>query len=76
MGRCAILCQRCVLGCPRQFCRVCRYRNAIMNNPHCFRDKVVLDVGCGTGILAMFAVKVPPRNLGLADRTLLHRSSR
>jgi type I protein arginine methyltransferase len=33
------------------------YRNAIMYNKHLFRDKVVLDVGCGTGILSMFAAK-------------------
>mgnify|MGYP002637478344 FL=1 len=32
-------------------------RNAIINNPHLFRDKYVLDVGCGTGILSMFASK-------------------
>jgi protein arginine N-methyltransferase 1 len=31
------------------------YRNAILNNKHLFKDKVVLDVGCGTGILCMFA---------------------
>ncbi|RKO95392.1 S-adenosyl-L-methionine-dependent methyltransferase, partial [Caulochytrium protostelioides] len=31
------------------------YRDAIMLNSHLFKDKVVLDVGCGTGILCMFA---------------------
>uniref|UniRef100_A0A8D0GYF3 type I protein arginine methyltransferase n=1 Tax=Sphenodon punctatus TaxID=8508 RepID=A0A8D0GYF3_SPHPU len=33
------------------------YRDFIYQNPHVFKDKVVLDVGCGTGILSMFAAK-------------------
>lgn len=37
--------------------RTLSYRNAIYNNAHLFKDKVVLDVGCGTGILCMFAAK-------------------
>lgn len=29
------------------------YMNAIVQNKHLFKDKIVLDVGCGTGILSM-----------------------
>ena len=39
------------------------YRNAIINNPHLFKDKVVLDVGCGTGILSMFAAKAGAKHV-------------
>ena len=35
------------------------YRDAIYNNPHLFKDKVVLDVGCGTSILSMY-IPFPP----------------
>ena len=37
--------------------RTFSYRNSMYQNPHLFKDKVVLDVGCGTGILCMFAAK-------------------
>jgi 2-polyprenyl-3-methyl-5-hydroxy-6-metoxy-1,4-benzoquinol methylase len=33
------------------------YRNAIYHNKHLFKGKVVMDIGCGTGILSMFAAK-------------------
>ncbi|CAC5395063.1 protein arginine N-methyltransferase 1-like isoform X2 [Mytilus californianus] len=37
--------------------RTLTYRNSMIHNKHLFRGKVVLDVGCGTGILCMFAAK-------------------
>ncbi|GAB0097697.1 Protein arginine N-methyltransferase [Sergentomyia squamirostris] len=37
--------------------RTLSYRNAMCHNKHLFKNKVVLDIGCGTGILSMFAAK-------------------
>ncbi|UJR25455.1 hypothetical protein I4U23_006802 [Adineta vaga] len=37
--------------------RVAAYHDAIMNNKRLFENKIVLDVGSGTGILSMFAAK-------------------
>jgi protein arginine N-methyltransferase 1 len=37
--------------------RTMTYRNSMYHNKHLFKDKIVLDVGCGTGILCMFAAK-------------------
>ena len=45
----------CVVFCQKDEVRTNTYKNAIYQNAHLFKDKVVLDVGCGTGILSMYA---------------------
>ena len=47
------------------------YQAAIYQNRHLFKDKVVLDVGCGTGILSMF---VPVNSLMQTEPRLKHAS--
>lgn len=47
--------------------RTLSYRSAMFKNKHLFKDKIVLDVGCGTGILSMFAVKAGAKHVYSVD---------
>ena len=39
------------------------YKDAILQNKHLFKDKVVLDVGCGTGILSIFCAQAGAKHV-------------
>lgn len=49
--------------------RTISYRDAIFQNRAQFKDKVVLDVGCGSGILSMFAAKAGAKHVIGVDRS-------
>jgi ribosomal protein L11 methylase PrmA len=44
--------------------------NAIVQNKHIFKDKVVLDVGCGTAILSMCVYPRSSNLLSSAESTI------
>jgi protein arginine N-methyltransferase 1 len=47
--------------------RTLSYRSAIIKNKDLFKDKIVLDVGCGTGILSMFAAQAGAKHVIAVD---------
>ena len=49
--------------------RMDAYFHAITKNAACFRDKVVLDVGAGTGILAVWAAHAGARKVYAVEAT-------
>ncbi|WWC73749.1 uncharacterized protein I206_107721 [Kwoniella pini CBS 10737] len=43
--------------------RTVSYARFILSNPKIFKDAIVMDVGCGTGILSMFAAKAGAKHV-------------
>ncbi|XP_061618366.1 protein arginine N-methyltransferase 8-B isoform X1 [Phyllopteryx taeniolatus] len=55
--------------------RTLTYRNAMYHNKHVFKDKVVLDVGSGTGILSMFAANAGAKHVYGIERSSISEYS-
>lgn len=56
--------------------RTTSYKNAILHNKHMFEDKIVLDVGCGTGILSMFAANAGAKKVYAVDFSTIAKEAK
>merc|ERR1739848_691453 len=56
--------------------RTLTYRDSMVMNKHLFKDKVVLDVGCGTGILCMFAAQAGAKKVIGVDMSSIIEQAR
>jgi cyclopropane fatty-acyl-phospholipid synthase-like methyltransferase len=56
--------------------RTVTYRNAMLFNQHLFKDKIVLDVGCGLGVLSLFAAKAGAKHVYGIDMSNITDHSR
>ena len=55
--------------------RMQAYRMAILGHPEVFRGKVVLDVGCGTGVLSVWAAQAGARKVHAVEARFVARGN-
>jgi len=60
----------------RDASRTNSYRNAMLQNPSDFKDAIVLDVGCGTGILSIFAIQAGAKHVYAIDASEIVTAAR
>jgi protein arginine N-methyltransferase 3 len=48
---------------------VSSYRDALLHNTALLKDKTVLDLGCGTGIMSMFAASAGAQKVIAIDQS-------
>ncbi|EPQ54848.1 protein arginine N-methyltransferase [Gloeophyllum trabeum ATCC 11539] len=56
--------------------RTATYASFIMGSPALFKDAVVLDVGCGTGILSLFAARAGAKRVFAVDASKIANKAR
>jgi predicted RNA methylase len=57
------------------YVRTEKYRDAVMKNPTDFKDKVILDVGCGSGILSLFAAQAGAKKVYAVEASNMAKSA-
>lgn len=55
--------------------RTATYANFILRTPALFRDAIVLDVGCGTGILSLFAARAGAQRVIAVDASQIAKTA-
>jgi SAM-dependent methyltransferase len=60
----------------KDFTRTRSYEQAIKGNPHQFKGKAVLDIGCGTGVLSMFAAQAGARAVYAVDMSSIAQQAK